>query len=140
MLDGILPVKRHAFDLLFNLSIHANLYEDLAHQAIDTSNPEGWIQQKQTNKTKTKTKTKTKNLDVKKAYTAELIQEDLFQKLKEMIFYIFHKRFPESALWKSALNCLLFFVAAEGKLIRRRFFSFCFFLLFFFFQGIQPKQ
>lgn len=99
LLEGSVAIQRHAFDLLFNLAVHANLYSDM------TSSGESKADDEDSDKIR---------------LTAEKIHEDLFQKLREMIYVVFHKRKTESGLWKTALNCLFFFLSSNGHIDKAR--------------------
>jgi len=102
MLDGPINTQRHAFDLLFNLAVQTNLYDDLSAQA----NPDPTKEEPEANG--------------RIVYTMNSIREDLFQKLKEMIYYIFHKRLMQSSVWSCALNCIFFFISANGRVDKQK--------------------
>jgi len=126
MLEGSVPVQKHAFDLLFNMAVHANLFDDLSasgNPQSDNAVEEGFffsllllllllfslydafglV-----------------SLGEKIKFTTEMIHEDLFQKLREMIYSIFHRRKMEGSLWKTALSCLFFFLSGNGNICSRR--------------------
>jgi len=54
---------------------------------------------------------KSSHLDL---YEIENILSDLFDKLCEMLLYMVHTLVIEPAVWQTAFNCFLFFVANHG--------------------------
>lgn len=88
--------KVHAFNLLWNLSIHMNLLEEIATLPEEGGEGGG------------------RETDAYKRIQA--IQEDLFAVVKEMLLFLFHKGEKDEKVWSAALNCALFFITNQGRL------------------------
>ena len=90
--------KLHAFNMLFNLSIHINLLEDgnaffdVNSQARDT---------------------------IGETPRMKIVQQDLYSKVCEMILQPVYKDEPSPKVWNAALSCWLFFVAHQGMIKRK---------------------
>ncbi|KAJ5077575.1 conditional loss-of-growth 1 [Anaeramoeba ignava] len=88
--------RSYAFSLLFNTCIHANLMADAA--VIPFKNT-------------TQEKLKRQKNNLKPVLN---VQDNLFEKLKEMLYILVIKNEKDQKVWKSALNCLLFFIFWNG--------------------------
>lgn len=122
-----IDTRIHAFDLLFNLSIHINLFEEIKLEE-DKSNPND-------NSTSTAYK------------PMEMLQINLYNLLSDMLLciqtifiililiifdliVILHRRETEPRVWQAALSLTLYFICNIGYILS--FVLFYFMILFYF--------
>lgn len=99
MLDSPQPEARiHAFNLLFNLSVHINLFED--GNAVFSE------------------KTQMPRTRIGETDHMRAIQQDLYEKCVEMALYLLHNDEEDVRVWNTVLTCWLMFVTSKGKIER----------------------
>lgn len=100
MLDSPQPEARiHAFNLLFNLSLHINLFED--GNAVFSE------------------KTQMPRTRIGETDHMRAIQQDLYEKCVEMALYLLHNDEEDVRVWNTVLTCWLMFVTSKGKIERK---------------------
>eukprot|EP00026_Physarum_polycephalum_P000444 Phypoly_transcript_00445.p1 GENE.Phypoly_transcript_00445~~Phypoly_transcript_00445.p1 ORF type:complete len:1231 (+),score=179.96 Phypoly_transcript_00445:1041-4733(+) len=93
----------HAFDLLFNLSIHINLFEEIKME----DSPHA--------------KNTAPDAPPSNTYKPmERLQGNLFCLLNDMLLYILHRREAEARVWQAALSLTLYFICTIGGNIYRK--------------------
>lgn len=95
-------VRLHAFNLLFNLSIHMNLLEETALLA-EVSSPAPTSPEADRGRQQ-----------------IERIQEELLQVCLEILLLLLQRQEEDERVWLAGLNCLLYFTTQDGRLVTRR--------------------
>lgn len=124
----------HAFNILFNLSVHINLLDEIP---IPTMTRTGTISSASSNQThpnhsrshsqvpmsgpefdyeNTKIKPKAEGANS----TLSKTTEQLFEFLKEMVLFLFHANEANERVWLNALHCILYFITEAGKIDRAK--------------------
>ncbi|EGC28365.1 hypothetical protein DICPUDRAFT_160265, partial [Dictyostelium purpureum] len=94
--------RAHTFNILFNLSIHINLYSELKLEDggnIQTTNSSGGLSM------------------------IRDLQESVFRILVEMVQHLIDFKERDERTWQEALNCILFFITEEGYVIKEKLFQ-----------------
>jgi len=89
----------HAFNLLLNLSVHINLWEEAPLIEMDDK----------------------RDQVSPSVQHIQDVQESLFGVLREMLTVLHAKQRENDKLWSAAFNCLLFWITKDGRIDREKY-------------------
>jgi hypothetical protein len=128
--DQPIDTKIHAFNLIFNLSTHLNMFEDVSFFGpTNTQNP---------NSSSNPSLPGYAYSDYLQGSTPTIhrIQNELFSIVKELHFVLVQQQETNRKLWFSGLSCLLYFMTDTGHIEKDKYVphmpSILFFLFFLF--------
>lgn len=107
--DQPVDTKIHSFNLVFNISTHLHMFEDVAFFGPPpTTNPNS---------------PRSQSNDPFKGTTPTIyrIQTELFAVVKEMLLILVQQGEASRKLWFSGLSCLMYFMADAGQIDREKY-------------------
>lgn len=110
--DQSVDTKVHSFNLVFNISTHLHMFEDVAFFGPPpTTNPNSSTSPRNASSNPFKGSTP----------TIYRIQSELFAIVKEMLLILVQQGETSRKLWFSGLSCLMYFMADAGQVDREKY-------------------
>lgn len=120
LLEGNNESKVHAFNLLFNLAVHVNMYDEYFPKlGADHAKSAHYFDR--TFAVSFVLLAHKKKCETTGFKVVREIEDDLFDKLCEMLLWILHRRVTDRAVWLAAFNCTLTFICNHGEIDKDRY-------------------
>ena len=139
MLEGDSESKVHAFNLLFNLAVHVNLMMEhlprLEGEALPGAAPSPPVSQLMQSRSAAVAQLLGSRVEMAKLHVAlyrwfisepdakhlQMVSDDLYTKLCEMLLWMVHRRVHDQAAWQTAFQSFVTFVASVGHVDKARY-------------------